>query len=256
VLSVLTLAPLVIAAAATATPAYQPIERDQPQTVASTQDSIPRPASLSAEENRTRLRAEIESILQRPEFRLSRLTQERETPAWLRWLRERWRRLNETLSGLTWLPAGASPWFLPVISALLGLAVLYMVYRIARESLFAGGTPPREALAPGVATHELMKRASVAAEKGDYAEAIRLVFTATLLYLFPREGPQTPTRTLVRTLEAESPVRSHDLSGLNGLFEVHFYGSRPASASGYRQALSLSGRLTKTMRGGSGEPVS
>jgi len=203
-----------------------------------------------------RLHSEIESILRRPEFRISRLTREREAPAWLRWLRDKWTKFRQALAALSWLPAGASRWFLPAISILLGLALLYMVYRVARESLLGGHGGAGEVARRQATPKELLQQASASAERADYTEAIRLIFTATLLLLFPREAPRTPTRTLVYKLKAKSAALADDLMGLNGLFEVHYYGNKPASASGYQQALTISSHITKTMSGGSGESAS
>lgn len=249
---ILTASPLTRAA-----PSPDSTGNGEPAGALSVQGPASQPGEITSGESNAYLHSEIESILRRPEFRLNRLTREREVPVWLRWLRDRWNKLKQALAGLTWLPQGASRWFLPAISVLLGLALLFMVYRIARESLFGGrGATQKEVTRLGAAPRQLLTEASRAADSGDYAEAIRLLFSAMLLLAFPKDGAHTPTRMLLRLLKAENAPVYQDLAGLNHLFEVHFYGGRPASPSGYQRATAFSNRITKNLQGGAGGPAS
>jgi hypothetical protein len=178
-----------------------------------------------------RLRAEAERILSHPKYRVNTTISERSQI----WLSELWLGFLDFLRTISNFVGG------PLVLSLLmlGLVVVASVLvarnlgkrrvrdveeRIRREHALARGEDPRD----------LEERAEAAAEDGNHAESVRLLFRGGLLRL--DEQGKIPFRPGLTRSEIEVLLRSSHFELLATRFDEIVYGGKLAGPVDYEQA--------------------
>jgi len=188
-------------------------------------------------------RAKLEDILKRREFRSVRAPSQVET--FWDWLTDGvWKLINRLFSHVEGHPTVTKVVLWAVVIAL-GLAFLvWLIYSLSNISL-AGLTSrrlpyPVEGAATVGSWQEWVQRARAAAARGEYRDAIRTIYGATVRRIEEagtwRVDPSRTHREYVRLLPADSLQRA-PLVAITTCFERVWYGYAQASAVDYEAVL-------------------
>lgn len=183
------------------------------------------------------LRAEIRTILNRPEFRFAGQGEARPLPLWMQWIKRTWNSMWRRLLEAGERVGEQSPWLVPVLLGIAAAVLLLLIWRVVSESFFQ-----RRGLQEGLkdkgepAPSMLFERASAAARKGDFTEAVRLLFQAAVLSLFGESARTTPAVMLRSRLLAIEGAPLSEFIELKRCFDSSFYGGAPVSRTDYENA--------------------
>jgi hypothetical protein len=196
--------------------------------------------ATSPDANAPVARAKLNDILKRREFRSVGAPVERES-FWERLEDRLLRLLVRLFSGVGSHP-GAKRVVLWFVVVALGLAFLaWLIHSLAGASFRSLRRPPvRQVRAAETGTwQEWAQKARAAAERGDYRDAVRIVYGAAVLRLAVagvwQIDPARTHREYVRLLAADAAQRA-PLVALTTLFEAVWYGRAEASAGSYAAA--------------------
>jgi hypothetical protein len=188
-------------------------------------------------------RAKLDDILKRREFRSVRAPSQAET-IW-DWLTERvWKLISRLFSGVEGHPKLTRILLWGVVIAL-GLTFLgWLIYSLSNLSLAKLSSrrfPAAEDLAaPAENWREWVKRARAAAARGEYRDAIRIIYGAAVRRIGEagtwQVDPARTHREYVRLLRADSFQRP-PLVAITACFERVWYGHAQASAIDYEAVL-------------------
>jgi hypothetical protein len=185
----------------------------------------------------SRARAKLDEILARREFRFVREPSEPET-FWDRLTNWLWEWISGLLSRAGGHPKVANilRWGIVVVLGLILLAwVIYTLTHVPYRR-FPAPTAPT----PAAPWRDWAQQARGAAARGEFREAIRIIYGAAVILLGEAGAWQVdPSRThreYVHLLPADSVHRPH-LIAITNCFEQVWYGRAPASARDYEAAL-------------------
>ena len=182
-------------------------------------------------------RAELNSILARPEFR-----DVRGPNRWdrlKRWLVERLFRLMGRLFRSSAIPS-IGKYFVYGLMGLAGLGLLYVVYRSILRGHEIEEVIPRDVPVSAKEWTIWLAEARSAAGRSDWREAVHLAYWAGISFL-ERQGLWKPDRArtpreYLRLISPEAEQRE-TLAALTDIFELTWYAKRAAGASTFSKTL-------------------
>jgi hypothetical protein len=189
------------------------------------------PPDVSAE------RSALDSILARREFN------DVHGPTWMdrlkRWMLEKIFRLLRSLFSSSAIPT-VGKYFVYVLIAVAGLALLYVVYRSIFQNPEFEEVVPRDLPISAKEWTIWLTEARAAAARGDWRDAIHLAYWAGISFL-EREGVWKPDRArtpreYLRLMSAEDEKRE-TLISLTRIFELAWYAKRETSEATFSEAL-------------------
>jgi len=183
------------------------------------------------------LRTEIRAILNRPEFKFAGQGESRPVPRWLQWLKRAWDNMWNRISETGQRVGENAPWLMFVLLAIAAAVMLILIWRVISESFFArrgapAGRRDRDELTPAM----LFERAATAGARGDFPEAVRLLFKAAVLSLFGQTATTTPAVMLRAKLMAMEGGPVSEFTGLKRYFDSSFYGGAMVNRADYETA--------------------
>jgi hypothetical protein len=226
--------------------ALERLTQDPGKAAAVAQELSSRVASLSEEAHAmsqasgrdySGTRAKLDDILKRREFRQVRGANDSES-FWDRLLVSAWQWINKLLSRAGGHPRVADFLRWGIVLALGLICLAWLFYTLTH-------IPYSQPPAPKPATssqpwREWVQQARDAAARGEFREAIRIIYGSAVLLLGEAGAwhvdPARTHREYVRLLPAESALRPH-LIALTNCFEQVWYGRARASAREYEAAL-------------------
>lgn len=182
-------------------------------------------------------RSALDSILARREFNAVH------GPTWLdrlkRWILEKLFHLLRSLFSSSAIPT-VGKYFVYVLIAVAGLALLYVVYRSIFQNPELEEVVPRDLPVSAKEWTIWLMEARAAAARGDWRDAIHLAYWAGISFL-EREGVWKPDRALtpreyLRLMSAEDEKRE-TLISLTRIFELAWYAKRETSEATFSEAL-------------------
>jgi len=188
-------------------------------------------------------RNKLNDILKRREFRSVRGPSEVET-LWDRLVDWVWRFITRMFSRVGEHPAATRALLWGVVIALGLIFLVWLVYSLANVSLqnlsFRGSRGPMEVAAPIGTWREWAQRARAAAGRGEYRDAVRIIYGAAVRRIAEagtwQVDPSRTHREYVRLLPVDSLQRP-PLVAITTCFERVWYGHAPASAVDFEAAL-------------------
>jgi hypothetical protein len=195
---------------------------------------------LSSDQHTARaaqLRTEIRAILNRSEFKFAGQGESRPVPRWVQWLRRAWDNMWNRISETGQRVGENAPWLMFVLLAIAAAVMLILIWRVLSESFFerrgaAAGRRDRDELTPAM----LYEQAAAAGARGDFPEAVRLLFKAAVLSLFGQAATTTPAVMLRTKLMAMEGAPVVEFTGLKRYFDSSFYGGTMVNRSDYENA--------------------
>jgi hypothetical protein len=196
-----------------------------------------------SESNLGPARTKLDDILKRREFRSVHAPSEVET-LWDRLVDWVWRFIMRIFSSVGSHPAVTNVLLWGVVIVLGLVFLVWLIHSIANISLhnlpFRRSRGPVQVAAPLGTWREWAQKARAAAARGEYRDAVRIVYGAAVRRIAEAGTWQVdPTRThreYVRLLPADSLQRS-PLVAITSCFERVWYGQAPASAVEYEAIL-------------------
>jgi hypothetical protein len=155
-----------------------------------------------------------------------------------------WQLINKIFSQVGGHPAVTKVLLWGVVIALSLVLLVWLVYSLANVSLdsfsFRRSPDPTDVAAPIGTWREWVQKARAAAARGDYRDAVRIIYGAAVRRIAEAGTWQLdPTRThreYVRLLPADS-IQRPPLVAITTCFERVWYGQAPASAVDYEAIL-------------------
>ena len=184
-----------------------------------------------------KLRTEIRAILDRPEFKFAGRGESRPIPKWLQWLRRTWDNMWKRFQETGERVGEDAPWLMFVLLAIAAAVMLVLIWRVISESFLErrgdpAGRRDRDELTPAM----LFEQAATAGARGDFPEAVRLLFKAAVLSLFGQAAATTPAVMLRAKLMAMESGPVSEFTGLKRYFDSSFYGGAMVSRTDYENA--------------------
>lgn len=214
--------------------------RELTATETAAQDTSVKAETLSSGQHTARaaqLRAEIRAILNRPEFKFAGQGESRPVPEWLQWLRRAWDSMWNRISETGQRIGEDAPWLMVVLLAIAAAVMLILIWRVISESFFERrGTPAGRRDADELTPAMLFEQAATTGARGDFPEAVRLLFKAAVLSLFGQAASTTPTVMLRAKLMATEGAPVSEFTGLKRYFDSSFYGGAVVNRADYENA--------------------
>jgi|GEM_PF-3171483 len=184
-----------------------------------------------------KLRAEVRSILDRPDFKFAGQGESLPEPKWLQWLRRAWNNMWTRFQETGERIGEDAPWLVFVLLAIAAAVMLILIWRVISESFFErrgspSGPRDRNEVTPAM----LFEQAAAAGARGDFPEAVRLLFKASALSLFGQAAATTPAVMLRAKLMAMEGGPVSEFTGLKRYFDSSFYGGSMVNRADYENA--------------------
>jgi len=195
---------------------------------------------LSSDQHTARaaqLRTEIRAILNRSEFKFAGQGESRPEPKWLLWLRRAWDNMWTRFQDTGERIGERAPWLMFVLLAIAAAVMLILIWRVLSESFFERRRAPAGRRDQDELTATMLfERAATAGARGDFPEAVRLLFKAAVLSLFGQAASTTPAVMLRAKLMAMEGAPVSEFSGLKRYFDSSFYGGAMVNRADYENA--------------------
>ncbi len=188
-------------------------------------------------------RTKLDEILKRREFRSVHAPSAVET-LWDRLVDWVWRLINKIFSQVGGHPAVTKVLLWGVVIVLSLVLLVWLVYSLANVSLdsfsFRRSPTPTDVAPPIGTWREWVQKARAAAARGDYRDAVRIIYGAAVRRIAEagtwQVDPSRTHREYVRLLPLDSLQRP-PLLAITTCFERVWYGHAPASAVDYETML-------------------
>jgi hypothetical protein len=203
----------------------------------------PQDLAQISEPNPQVARAKLVDILKRHEFRAVRAPNQIES-LWDRLVDWVWTFIGKLLRRAGSHPAVATAFLWGVVIAVSLIFLGWLIYSLTHLSLankpLRSGPLPAQGVTPPGTWREWVEQARAAAARGDYREAIRIIYGAAVRRIEEagtwQVDPSRTHREYLRLVPSDSPQRP-PLVAITTCFERVWYGNEQASSANYEMIL-------------------